>query len=108
MYHEVTYAEIKRSKRRRIVVLVAILIAAVFAWFAYGRAKDLAREQGAVALRESILQAAMQCAAVEGSYPPSITHLEEHYGLVINGEDYQVAYEWLGDNILPSVVVSVR
>ena len=75
---------------------------------AVGLARDLAREQGAVALRESVLRSALQCCAVEGSFPTTLEHLEDHYGLVVNEDDYRVMYEWLGDNVAPSVVVVPR
>jgi len=67
-----------------------------------------AREQAAVSVRESVLNAAKQCCAVEGSYPASLNHLEKNYGLVINHNDYVVSYEWFADNVLPSVVVTAR
>jgi hypothetical protein len=55
-----------------------------------------------------VIEASKQCCAIEGSYPSSLEHLEQYYGLVINHNDYVVSYEWLGDNILPSVVVTAR
>ena len=67
-----------------------------------------AREQAAVSLRESVLSAAKQCCAVEGAYPSSLAHLEEHYGLTINHDDFIVNYEWFADNVLPAVVVVTR
>ena len=61
-----------------------------------------------VAVREAVITASVQCAAVEGSYPSSLSHLESHYGLVINHDDYIVNYEWLADNVPPSVTVVPR
>ena len=108
MYHELTYAQQKRIRRTRIVraiFVVALLVACLF--IAFG-ARASAREQAALSVRESVLNAAKQCCAVEGSYPASIEHLEKNYGLVVNRNDYVVSYEWFADNVLPSVVVTVR
>lgn len=105
MYHEATYDDLRRRRVRRIGAVVAVALACAMVWVALTYSSDVAREQGAKALRESVVTAAMQCCAVEGSYPTSVKHLEEHYGLVINHDDYRVSYEWLGDNIAPSVVV---
>lgn len=105
MYHEATYDDLRRRRVRRIGAVVAVVLACTMVWAALTYSSDVAREQGAKALRESVVTAAMQCCAVEGSYPTSVKHLEEHYGLVINHDDYRVSYEWLGDNIAPSVVV---
>lgn len=108
LYHEVTYEEQRHRRAARLRAVVALALACLVAWFALGWAQQLAREQGATALRDSVIQAALQCCAVEGSYPTSLSYLEEHYGLVVNERDYQVSYEWLGDNIAPSVVVRAR
>ena len=66
------------------------------------------KTQGAVALRDSILASAKQCCAIEGSYPSSLEHLEESYGLTINHDDYVITYECFADNVMPSVVVTPR
>ena len=108
MYHEKTYAEQRRRRHRLLAALATTVLCVVLIWCAAVAARDLSREQGAAAVREAILRSALQCCAVEGSYPTSVAHLEEHYGLVINEADYQVTYDWLGDNILPSVVVRPR
>lgn len=93
--------------RRIVVALIAIVVVACLA-FAVQQSRIIAREQGVQTLRDSIVQAAVQCCAVEGSYPSSLAHLENDYGLVVNENDYVVNYEWLGDNVPPSVVVRVR
>ena len=50
----------------------------------------------------------MQCCAIEGSYPASLQHLEDSYGLAINHDEYIVTYEAFADNVVPSVVVVPR
>lgn len=108
MYHETTYREETMRRVRRIaVVLIVIAIVACLA-FATVVSRGIAREQGVQTMRDSIMQAAVQCCAVEGSYPSSLSHLEEYYGLVVNHADYVINYEWLGDNVPPSVVVRLR
>lgn len=88
-----------------LVIAAALLLAA---YFAVGVAQARAREQAVVSVRETVLNAAKQCCAVEGSYPASLAYLESEYGLVINHEDYVISYEWFADNVLPSVVVTAR
>ena len=108
MYHEITYAAQRAQRRKRImqIVVIALLLFAFFLIAVGARAS--AREQAIVSVRESVLNAAKQCCAVEGSYPSSIEHLEDNYGLVVNRDDYVVSYEWFADNVLPSVVVTLR
>lgn len=108
MYHEVTYAEIARRRRMRAVWTILLVIVAVAVIVAISASRSVAREQAVASVRSSIVAAAVQCCAVEGSYPSSLAHLEEVYGVVINHNDYVVNYEWLGDNVPPSVVVKLR
>ncbi len=108
MYHEVTYQDLQKRRTKRLWwILLAIATCAVAA-VVYVYAQAIAREQGAATLRQAIISSALQCCAVEGSFPTSIEHLTEHYGLVVNEADYQVTYQWLGDNVTPSVVVTLR
>ena len=105
MYHEKTYEELRKRRRRRVSVCVGCVLAALLAWRGYTFSKEFSREQAAATLREAVVASALHCCAVEGSYPTNVAHLEQHYGLVINENDFRVSYEWLGDNIPPSVVV---
>ena len=108
MYHEVTYKQLKRRNANRLAVAILVVAVLVLLVFAASYARVSARDQAAMSVRESVLNAAKQCCAVEGSYPSSLEHLEHEYGLVINHDDYVVSYEWFADNVLPSVVVTAR
>lgn len=108
MFHEVTYAEAARRRRRHAIAAAVVAVVAAALLVIGLAAKANARAQGAAAMRESILNAAKQCAAIEGTYPSDLGHLEEHYGLAINRDDYIVTYECFADNIVPSVVVAPR
>jgi len=91
-------------------IILAIVVLFLCANIAISLAisSEVSRKQATSSVRESIVTAAIQCAAIEGSYPSSLSHLEQHYGLVINHNDYIVNYEWLADNIPPSVTVVPR
>lgn len=108
MYHEMTYAQIRARRAKRLATAIIVVALCVLAAFALLTAQASAREQAAMSVRESVLNAAKQCCAVEGSYPSTLEHLERDYGLVINRNDYVVSYEWFADNVLPSVVVTAR
>ena len=55
-------------------------------------------------VEEAIQKAAVQCYAIEGSYPP-IDYLVAHYGLVINTSAYYYHYEFIASNIMPVIAV---
>ena len=108
MFHELTDNDIKR-RRKRIVITASLVAPPAHATFAvHSVDQENAQTQGAAALRASILASAKQCCAIEGSYPSSLEHLEESYGLTINHDDYVITYECFADNIMPSVVVTPR
>ena len=108
MYHEVTYTETARRRRRRIAaVLACVLVCAVLAVL-WRISTGIMRVQATSSVRDSVNAAALQCAAVEGSYPSSLEHLERYYGLQINHDDYIVMYEWFADNVPPTVTVVPR
>lgn len=106
MYHERTYEEISRQTRRRVVIAIIALVLCVVVALAVQASVRISRAQAVASVQESVVTAAMQCAAVEGSYPSSLAHLEDHYGLVIDHDHYLVYYEWVGDNIPPTVTVT--
>lgn len=105
MYHEVTTADRIRRLLRQIV---AILVLAALVWVAayfYEPIRSTMQDQAAASIRSSVLKAAMQCCAVEGSYPLTLGYLQDNYGLHVNETDYVINYEAFASNVLPSVTV---
>ena len=98
----------KRRRRQRIVLVLVVAVLAGGLWFAWDAADTETQAQGAASVRHAVLDAAMQCAAVEGAYPSSLQYLEDHYGLIVNQDDYAVTYEAFPSNVPPSVVVVPR
>ena len=81
MDREHTSRQRKRRRGMRLAALALVLALAVGGWFAAGAVGQNLREQGAVSVRNAILDSAKQCCAIEGSYPSSLEHLEQGYGL---------------------------
>ena len=108
MYHEITYEELARRRRMRIIYAILAALIVLNIVFAAMISRSIARDQATASVRQAVIAAAVQCCAIEGSYPSQLSHLESEYGLVINRNDYFVNYEWLGDNVPPSVVVKPR
>lgn len=70
--------------------------------------EKLSNMQGVDMLRQATRKAVIQCYAIEGSYPPDITYLEENYGLEYNHDKYFVDYERYASNLMPYVDVFER
>lgn len=50
----------------------------------------------------------IHCYAVEGFYPPSLSYVEEHYGLTYNKDLFFIDYQPIGSNIRPDVTILIR
>ncbi|MEG0096533.1 MAG: hypothetical protein RR671_03520 [Raoultibacter sp.] len=87
------------------IAAVCMVLVALACWFAFDAVETTLREQSAVSVRDTILNGAKQCCAIEGSYPPSLAYLEDNYGLAINRSSYAITYDVFAENVIPSVVV---
>ena len=85
-------AQMQQRRTRRVVAVIAAVVLAVLLWFAWDMTSAQTEAQSAASVRTAVLDAAMQCAAVEGAYPARLSYLEEHYGLIVNHQDYAVTY----------------
>lgn len=59
-------------------------------------------------LMRAINKDIVHCYAVEGFYPPSISYIEQHYGLTYDHDKYLIDYESIGNNIMPNVLIIER
>lgn len=108
MYHPESTASVIRRSRSSTYVIAALVLFAVLSAVAFFGAKAAIAEQSARSMRTAIMDTALQCYAIEGAFPSSLSYLEDHYGLVVNNTDYLVTYECYADNVSPSVVVVPR
>lgn len=56
-------------------------------------------------LEQAIYRDIIQCYAVEGTYPPSLSYMEENYGLIYDKAIFFVDYQAIGSNIMPDVTI---
>lgn len=56
-------------------------------------------------LEAALTQAAVACYAAEGTYPPSASYLEEHYGVQVDHQRYIIKYEVIASNLMPDITV---
>lgn len=70
--------------------------------------QESSREQSIKTIEKAIEKAAVLCYAIEGSYPPNVQYLKEHYGIIIDESKYFYYYEVNGANIMPKITVFKR
>lgn len=59
-------------------------------------------------MEEAISSALLQCYALEGSYPPDLAYLQEHYGVMLNEAEYYYQYEVFASNVQPQIIVTPK
>lgn len=105
MYHDTSSLSLKSILIRFAIGLMLLSSPALLLHCAPERVSQNLNDNGALALRDSILQSAIQCYAVEGNYPTSLSYLEKNYGLQINHDRYIVTYNAFASNLVPQVSV---
>ena len=95
-----------KSSKTLLYVLIAFLLCGVF-YYAYkdinGQTRNGLSEESAVAIKEAIEKAALQCYVIEGAYPVDLNYLKDNYGLTINEKAYYVVYNAYAENQLPDI-----
>ncbi len=100
-----------RSLWQKLIYLLPILAFIVlFVLFLQGigsvSESTLSKQQES--LETALERSISQCYAVEGSYPPSLEYLKQHYGLLYDEYSFFIDYEYYGSNLLPEVTVLRR
>jgi hypothetical protein len=92
-------------------LLWVLVFAALIAFAAIGGTGGLANtvtKKQAQFVADSVRRSAVQCYAIEGSFPATIggiDYLRDNYGLAIDQKRYAVYYESRGENIIPQIKV---
>ena len=100
-----------RSLWQKLIYLLPILsFIVLFVLFLQGigsvSESTLSKQQES--LETALERSISQCYAVEGSYPPSLEYLKQHYGLLYDEDSFFIDYEYYGSNLLPEVTVLRR
>ena len=87
------------------IAFIAVVVAIIF--WSTNLSSQASGEQAHI-LEEAIRKAAVSCYAIEGRYPESLSYIRDHYGVIVNEEDYTINYEVFASNIMPSIEVKTK
>ncbi len=97
----------KKAARLARVLLPPALAAAALVWFSFavegldqGRGDEDRRQ-----LEHALRRGCTACYAAEGRYPPSLSYLEDRYGIQIDRTQYTVYYTAAAENLMPDITV---
>ena len=85
-----------------VVIFISVALSVGFGVAAAGKAS--VSNQIAL-LKDTVRREAVQCYALEGTYPKDLDYLIERYNLRYDAERYIVHYKSLGSNLLPEISV---
>lgn len=98
----------KQNRLRGLALLLLPLVAAgiVLCFATALNTLDSGRQTESVQqLERAVRRGCMACYAAEGVYPPSLSYLQEHYGIQIDEEHYTVRYMVIAENLMPDITV---
>ncbi len=99
---------IKNFGEKNLIIITLLITILVFGIFSFNSINRSRGEDIAKNIESAILSAAIQCYALEGSYPPDISYLINNYGLIVDESKYFVLYDIEGSNLMPNVAVFKR
>ncbi len=90
------------------LITIALVIVLLVAFsYAINRVSSGNESQQTDILDRALNKSITECYALEGSYPPDIKYLTEHYGLTYDKDDYRIDYTFIGSNIRPDYTIVV-
>jgi hypothetical protein len=91
----------------RELILPLLLFAVILGIFLYGISlTDTSTEEHRLqSIQDAVARSAVSCYAIEGFYPSEISYLKEHYGLMVDEENYVIHYRAYGANLVPDIEV---
>lgn len=98
-------SKIKLSAFAGFITTGAFIVLFVVFLHGISSVSDTTLQKQEESLRTAIDRSIIQCYAVEGTYPPSLSYLEDHYGLIYDHSLFFVDYQAYGSNIFPDVTV---
>lgn len=99
-----------KKKLKKIGLLMAIIVIGYISMYMSSIDKfwENGQEDTNVAIENAIRKSALECYALEGSFPPSIDYLKENYGLIVNEDAYFYHYQVTASNMIPDIKVIKR
>ena len=92
----------------RFVPLIILLAFLVFFWIFSSSLSSDNDARNKELLERALSRSITQCYALEGTYPPNLKYLTDHYGLHYDSDNYYIDYQYIGSNLRPDVTIIER
>lgn len=94
-----------RNVLRAAPILLLLVLLPLVLFFSAQTLGGKADQESLDLAEQSIRRAAVQCYALEGTYPVSWDHLKEVYGVSVDESRYFVDYQYVASNLMPDITV---
>lgn len=96
-----------RWKRHRgqIISLLVFVLVIVGVVMLINQTQSKASLEQMVLLQDALRNAAANCYAIEGRYPPTLDYMIEKYGVVVDYSRFIVNYDAFAENLMPEISV---
>ena len=108
IYHDRPRVTAAQRARRLIALLVAAVVVLLLCVVFFTRLDLDMNRQAVESIRQNVTDACVQCYAIEGAYPVSISYLEQNYGVRYDGAKYIVTLDSGDKNELPAVEITMK
>ena len=99
------YQNSRHPVLRFLPTLILLIVLPLLLLWAAGRLGGRADGESLDMARQAIRRAAVQCYALEGTYPVSWQHLKEVYCESVDESRYFVDYQYVASNLMPDITV---
>ncbi len=90
-----------------LLVIPIFLIVVALALVALSGLSSATLDEQRTLIESALRRCAVECYALEGSYPKDLDYIKAEYGLNYDSERYFVHYQSLGANLMPEIKVFV-
>jgi len=88
------------------ILITSVMVYLVASMLQFGR--DVSDER-TERMEEILREAAIQCFALEGAFPPTLAYLQENYGIILDRTHFYYFYEVsFGSNNMPDIIVTPK
>lgn len=88
-----------------LIPIGAFLAFFILFWVSLSSVSESTISRQQESLETALYRSVIQCYALEGAYPPSLSYIEVHYGLIYDKDLFFVDYRPIGSNIMPDITV---
>lgn len=85
--------------------ILFFLVLIIYFSFSINRISEDTLDRQQESLEAALNRGIVSCYCVEGTYPPSLSYLLEHYGITYDKNSFFVDYQPIGSNIYPDVTI---